>query len=386
MQDYPDEPSWPFLDKLICQWREKEEKVRAACGETPAPPYGRCRIFSERGQIPTEEWLIEAGMNPTAAPTTKPSQSPTAKPTSSPSKSPTAKPTDSPSAGPTNRLTSSPTTSPTGSPILSPSVLPTKQPVLIEQDGRPPNDTPNRAPARPPNRFRPSVPAAPAFTPDSVVPPTSVPSDSPTEHPSPEPTAEPTEPPSSAPTRKPTPLPTKEPTKLPTREPTPLPTKEPTALPTGIPTVSPTEAFEPQSNAGGLPPAVNCTNYPVPGGYERMCGSSNPCCDSIRSGTNYCWNLYDNVFPGPAIESACYHCCDGKVVGPDKPTHPEGYTKTIQCSRYNSQRYCKRKSCCTDGRFSSSYCTREFAKFSPREWEEICVRHLGVLRLHLFLY
>ena len=58
LQNYPDAESWAFLDKLICQWRIEEEKVRASCGQVPAPPYGRCQLF--RNQQPTTVWLDEA--------------------------------------------------------------------------------------------------------------------------------------------------------------------------------------------------------------------------------------------------------------------------------------------------------------------------------------
>eukprot|EP00934_Nitzschia_sp_Nitz4_P000422 Nitzschia sp. Nitz4//scaffold21_size171442//123870//126940//NITZ4_002181-RA/size171442-augustus-gene-0.206-mRNA-1//-1//CDS//3329542471//422//frame0 len=41
----PDETKerWPFLDKLICQWREVEEKTRDECGLASVPPYPGCR-------------------------------------------------------------------------------------------------------------------------------------------------------------------------------------------------------------------------------------------------------------------------------------------------------------------------------------------------------
>ena len=62
MESYVGIESWSFLDKLICQWRLEEEKVRSACGVDPAPDYGRCRLF--RGQTPSKEWLISAGLSP----------------------------------------------------------------------------------------------------------------------------------------------------------------------------------------------------------------------------------------------------------------------------------------------------------------------------------
>lgn len=48
LEPYPEQDCWPFLDKLICQWRQEEEKVRSECGLDPAPPYPGCELF--RGQ------------------------------------------------------------------------------------------------------------------------------------------------------------------------------------------------------------------------------------------------------------------------------------------------------------------------------------------------
>ena len=335
-------------------------------------------------------------MRPTASPTTTPSEKPTRRPTTKPTPSPTGKPTNSPTArpttGPTKSPTSHPTESPTASPFASPtfipSALPTKQPTepsTEEEDIEQQGGRPTRPGGRPPSRFRPSVPA---FTPDSVVSasmimpsvapvasPTGSPSKSPTKHPSLSPIASPT----SSPTVQPTPEPTREPTYPPTRGPTYAPTRSPS----GLPTSPPSEPFVVQDNLENeLPPEIDCSNYDVAGGYERMCLSATPCCDSIRSGTNYCWNIYDRVFPGPAIESACYHCCSGKIVGPEKPKHPEKYEKTLQCSDYNVQRYCRRNSCCENGWDSSNFCRREFERFGPRVWEELCVSPELRLQLH----
>jgi Eukaryotic-type carbonic anhydrase len=48
---------WAYLEKLICNWRIVEDKVREKCGLPAATPYGRCQLF--RGQEPTPEWLAE---------------------------------------------------------------------------------------------------------------------------------------------------------------------------------------------------------------------------------------------------------------------------------------------------------------------------------------
>jgi Eukaryotic-type carbonic anhydrase len=57
LQDYPDAEPWAYLEKLICNWRIAEDKVRANCGLPAATPYARCQLF--RGQEPTPEWLAE---------------------------------------------------------------------------------------------------------------------------------------------------------------------------------------------------------------------------------------------------------------------------------------------------------------------------------------
>ena len=379
MQDYPDEPSWPYLDKLICQWREKEEKVRAACGEPPAPPYGRCRIFSERGQQPTEEWLEEAGMSPTSSPTDRPSVSPSASPSAAPSTKPSAAPTAPPSSSPT----AAPSPSPSAYPTLSPTAAPSRSPVTsspveeIGDDGieLEPDDAGTDPTPRRPSRFRPSRPAvAPNPTPTE-------PSPISPRHPSRFQPLRPAISPSSMPTAIPTILPSASPI-----SPTPSPSASPSVSPTATPSAAPTSPsqFGQDATAPAIPPEIDCANFDVPGGYDRMCHSSAPCCDEERAETNYCWNVYENVFPGSLINSACYHCCPGKEIGPEKEVHPEGYIKTIQCSDYNAQRYCKQNSCCERGRESSPYCEREFEKFSPVVWEQMCVSVCKVQQGELF--
>jgi hypothetical protein len=91
LQDYEDAESWPYLDKLICAWRKKEEETRAECGEDPAPPYGRCKLW--RGQEPTEEWLQEeAGKIFQEDSIASPIPSPVAIPTHAPVPKPVAEP------------------------------------------------------------------------------------------------------------------------------------------------------------------------------------------------------------------------------------------------------------------------------------------------------
>jgi hypothetical protein len=62
MDAYEGVASWPYLDKLICQWRRAEEEKRSHCGLDPAPVYKKCELY--RGQVRTEEDLYEAPINP----------------------------------------------------------------------------------------------------------------------------------------------------------------------------------------------------------------------------------------------------------------------------------------------------------------------------------
>lgn len=45
LQQYHDVEPYPYLDKLICQWRETEERERARCGLPSVPPYRGCFIY-----------------------------------------------------------------------------------------------------------------------------------------------------------------------------------------------------------------------------------------------------------------------------------------------------------------------------------------------------
>ena len=270
MQDYPDAESWPYLDKLICQWRKKEDEVRAACGKPPVEPYGRCALL--RNQQPTDEWLEEAGLSTgTDAPVV-----PTASPVT-----PTASPV-TPTASPV---------SPTASPVT-----PAPSKILGIQSS--PTGSPNT------------------------------------------PTASPVTPTSSPVT--------------------------PTASPV-TPTTSPVQETQEE-----VPPEMDCSKYGS-NFMKRVCASTDPCCESVRSDTEFCWNVYDNIFPGAKIKSACYHCCaEPKIVGEAKPIIPE-IPKTMECSAVdNPFRMCKPGGCCSTPNSRSRYCRGVFSKYHGH-MESICV-------------
>jgi len=275
LEDYPDAEPWPYLDKLICQWRKEEEAVRSSCGLPPADPYGRCSLF--RDQEPTADWYDEAGA---------------------------AK--DEPTAGPIK-----PPTEPTPEPTLEPT-----------------------APEQTENPWGYSISDA-------------------TIHPAQTPAMEPTDVPFSTTATNP------QPELQPAEQATPSPSKA----------VS-TENDNSFGEEGS--PAFDCDAYPE-ANYGRMCASTDPCCESQRADTDFCWDRYEQIFPGDLIYSACQECCDNeKQVGPPNPDKP-GLPKTIQCSEVVSpNRICKPNSCCQNPRSTSSYCRGVYEEYGA-DMEQICV-------------
>lgn len=137
---------------MICQWRIEEEKVRSACSQAPASPYGRCELF--RNQDPTAEWLAEeAGEifteeNPTA-PTTNETEAPYLEfynVTEEPTEPPVAAPVESPSepTSPTPFEFYNTTDVPIEAPVDAPVESPSETPYPI-----PPVDAPVESPSEP---------------------------------------------------------------------------------------------------------------------------------------------------------------------------------------------------------------------------------------------
>ena len=48
----------------------------------------------------------------------------------------------------------------------------------------------------------------------------------------------------------------------------------------------------------GSPSLLTCSDYDGLVKWKQMCSHKNACCGTIRSDSSYCWNIYDNVFPG----------------------------------------------------------------------------------------
>ena len=282
MQDYPDAESWPYLDKLICQWRKEEEKVREACGLDPVEPYGRCELL--RGQSPTQEWLDEAEGKGS------------------------------------------------GTPVPAP-VATTQAPAVSLFVGVDPTDSPTVSPVE-------------------------------------EPTLSPVEEPTASPVEEPTASPADSETGVPVQEPTDVPMTDAPTEALAQPTASPVE----DGSTGDVPAPIDCGAYSS-GTISRACDSNDPCCESVRSDTSFCWDVYDNVFPGDLIKSACYHCCSiNRVVGDPNPINPD-IPKTIECSAVdNPYRMCKPDGCCSEPRSKSGYCQGVYDTYGD-DMASICVRN-----------
>lgn len=352
MQDYPDAESWSYLDKLICQWRKEEDKVREACGLPPVQPYGRCALL--RNQQPTQEWLDEAaglifvsGSNQTSnVPPTEPNDEPTYNesgvvdpigPSAAPSLSPGLREPEfgqpasflAPSSQPsvTSDFTGSEVDSTIPPPIDCLDLGDVIDRMCFSED--PCCTTPRTNTVFCGNIYDNIFPgdamksacyhccATPLTVGDVeiVVPGVAdVSSD----------------------------------------------------MPSDIPTTAPNSSI----TTDIVPPPIDCGNDQTL--INRMCSSTDPCCGSPRSDTMFCWNIYDNVFPGEQIKSACHHCCsEPKAVAEERPINP-AIPKTIKCSEVdNPYRMCKANSCCSSPRSNSEFCKSVYAKHKD-DIDSIC--------------
>jgi hypothetical protein len=285
MQDYVGVEPWPYLDKLICQWRAVEEETRSACNLDPAPPYGRCRLF--RGQTPTAEWTQEADFA---------------------NGSVIVPATPAPAAPPSTEVFYTP------APVVP--VISNSSIVFSVNNGNPAdvfNSPPVAAPVADPAATGGWLPGADVPVTPEVPPPVATPEVPP-----------------------------------------------PVATPEVPPPAVPANGFNP-----GDCQAVSS---------DRLCVSDDPCCESQRSDTDFCWDMYENVYPGDEIFGACSTCCPSpKSVGPPNPPHPKGIDKTIMCSDLDSvQRVCKNDSCCSNPRSNSAYCQGVYAQYG-NDIDQICV-------------
>jgi Eukaryotic-type carbonic anhydrase len=145
-----------------------------------------------------------------------------------------------------------------------------------------------------------------------------------------------------------------------------LPTMQPKVAGTSVPSVA-----SPPSASQGVPPLIDCQSYANSFSgftFDRMCQSTDPCCESTRSATNFCWDTYE-LF-GDSIVSACYHCCaTPKKVPPPTPEKTD-LPKTIQCSSVvQPNRICD--GCCSNPRSTASFCQEQYALFG-QDIEQVC--------------
>ncbi|GAX10104.1 hypothetical protein FisN_3Lh293 [Fistulifera solaris] len=348
MQDYPDAESWSYLDKLICQWRKEEDRVREACGLPPVEPYGRCALL--RNQQPTQEWLDEAAGLIFAPGSNNTSSEPPIVPDDEPTYN---------ESGAVDSLVPSPAPSfPTG--LREPNFgqagsifAPSAQPSVASEFGAsevnntipPPIDCLNLGDVI----DRMCLSEDPCCTSprtntvfcdniyDNIFPGDAMKS--------------------ACYHCCPTPL---------TVGDAELTASSGSDMPSDIPTTAPGSVLVP----GAIPPPIDCGSDNTL--IERMCSSNDPCCGAPRSDTMFCWNIYDNVFPGEQIKSACYHCCsEPKMVAEERPINP-AIPKTIECSAVdNPYRMCKENSCCSNPRSNSEFCKSVYAKHKG-DIESIC--------------
>lgn len=105
LEAYDDSPVYDFLDRIICEWRNTEDKVRDECGmDSVGTPYPGC-FNPQRGYTPFPS------VSPTKAPIV-----PTPDPTKAPV-APTDAPTEEPTVGATEEPTESPEEEPTDPPV-----------------------------------------------------------------------------------------------------------------------------------------------------------------------------------------------------------------------------------------------------------------------------
>lgn len=351
MQDYPDADSWPFLDKLICQWRKEEDKVREACGLPPVEPYGRCALL--RGQQPTQEWLDEAegiiyGSDNDDMPT-----------------SPIDEPDDEPMYGESGLIDIDPSAAPSSEPSLasdfdeseveqpgnsnSSEIIPLPSvecSVVSNLIGRMcDSEDPCCISPRSNTVFCQNIY-------DNIFPGENMKSacfhccDTPKTVGEVVATVE-------------RPIEVSE-------SPSPSLADELSDIPSFTPTVSPDSIMTPDM----IPAPIDCGSDRTL--IDRMCSSNDPCCGSPRSDTGFCWHVYDNVFPGEQIKSACYHCCNTpKTIAEARPIAP-GIPKTMECSAVdNPFRMCKENSCCSNPRSNSDFCKGVYAKYGDN-MQSIC--------------
>ena len=133
----------------------------------------------------------------------------------------------------------------------------------------------------------------------------------------------------------------------------------------------------------GSPSLLTCSDYDGLVKWKQMCSRKNACCGTIRSDSSYCWNIYDNVFPGELIQDVCSQCCPGDIqVGDPRPPLP-ALAQTLKCSDLSKfgevRRHCRR--CCKKENTNNKQCKRTRRALTDSEWTESCVSNTQTLQI-----
>eukprot|EP00548_Thalassiothrix_antarctica_P017688 CAMPEP_0194195270 /NCGR_PEP_ID=MMETSP0154-20130528/76044_1 /TAXON_ID=1049557 /ORGANISM="Thalassiothrix antarctica, Strain L6-D1" /LENGTH=605 /DNA_ID=CAMNT_0038919785 /DNA_START=218 /DNA_END=2033 /DNA_ORIENTATION=+ len=333
---------WDFLDKMICQWREAEEKTRDECQKESAPPYPGCR---NPNRSATETNLVNVNPYPFIDCDSVNNSERICKPTSC------CEEVRSTTRYCANDVYGKYGEEMTGSicwwccpgKILAP-------------------DPATTGSGQQPSTVEPYFTSASTITPTTSKPMPSVESQLPAPAPSLEPqpapalNLQPTPPPilpcrpnnrrkgkdtqkkiqcphkekefTKPPTALPTPIP-QVPVPVPSQRPDQLPTQQPVKLPTQVTNISlPVDSG----------PSTRCLDYKRHDKIkmDRIC-KIDGCCDSVRSASEYCHSMYS--FFGGNMGEICTGCCQKKLA-PPPPLHDTH--QPIDCSTIDSPfRICK---------------------------------------------
>eukprot|EP00545_Synedropsis_sp_CCMP1620_P000285 CAMPEP_0119029340 /NCGR_PEP_ID=MMETSP1176-20130426/40466_1 /TAXON_ID=265551 /ORGANISM="Synedropsis recta cf, Strain CCMP1620" /LENGTH=928 /DNA_ID=CAMNT_0006985675 /DNA_START=82 /DNA_END=2868 /DNA_ORIENTATION=- len=169
----------------------------------------------------------------------------------------------------------------------------------------------------------------------------------------------------------------------PSSEPSSEPSKTPIAL-SSLTSLAPSAGIPVTSSEGGpvpsrptVPAPFECPTFSdvdhgIDVNYRRMC-KENSCCDGdVRSATNFChdaYSFFDDLMP-----AVCLSCCEEpKIIAPAPAPHPE-FNK-IDCAEVeNPRRICKpdkTTSCCGE-RSDTRYCEEVYRLFPGDLINSVC--------------
>eukprot|EP00548_Thalassiothrix_antarctica_P003227 CAMPEP_0194129910 /NCGR_PEP_ID=MMETSP0152-20130528/1095_1 /TAXON_ID=1049557 /ORGANISM="Thalassiothrix antarctica, Strain L6-D1" /LENGTH=886 /DNA_ID=CAMNT_0038824291 /DNA_START=312 /DNA_END=2973 /DNA_ORIENTATION=- len=130
--------------------------------------------------------------------------------------------------------------------------------------------------------------------------------------------------------------------------------------PAQAPTRRPTQVIVPPPSPSSAEPPIKCPNYKKDEkiNMDRICKVGG-CCDSVRSASEHCHFVY-SLFGGNMGE-ICTGCCM-KELAPPPPLH--NTHRWIDCSTIdNPLRICKSSSCCEEKKSNSRFCKRNYKRY-----------------------